>query len=63
MNSQPWIRTLTVNDQPLQLHKINTVADITVIYEEEYCEQQDSPLQPTDRVLSDPSQHPLDVQS
>jgi len=42
--------------------KIDTGADVTVISEEEYCEKIDGPLQPTDRALSGPSQHLLEVQ-
>jgi len=51
----------TLNNRHLNF-KIDTGADVTVISEEEYCEQNDGPLQPTDRVLSGPSQHPLEVQ-
>ena len=60
LSSQPWTTTLTVNNRPLQF-KIDTGADVTVISEEEYCQQPNGPLQPTHRVLSGPSQHPLDI--
>lgn len=54
----PWTTALVLNSRKLDF-KIDTGADVTVIPETDYCEEQDGPLRPPERVLKGAGQQPL----
>ncbi len=56
----PWTTTLLLNNRNLEF-KIDTGADVTVIPETEYSEEQDGILRPSERVLTGAGQQPLRV--
>ena len=59
-SSKPWQITMLLNNSPLEF-RIDTGADVTVIPESKYDGTRDGPLRTPERVLSGPSQRPLQV--
>ena len=57
---KPWEIDIQTNGRPIS-YKIDTGADVTVIPETDYREEDDGPLQPTSRVLSGPTRDNLEV--
>ena len=56
----PWMTTVTLNNREV-VFKIDTGADVTVIPETSYVEEQDGKLEVSDRVLRGAGQQPLSV--
>ena len=57
---KPWEIDIQTNGRPIS-YKIDTGADVTVIPETDYREEDDGPLQSTSRVLSGPTRDSLEV--